>query len=70
MYVCRLFGGGGVWEGNVSRIYVCMVCMYVFMYPASALTRLCIIVQLCTQTPIRIIDNGHDLGCPGDCFEI
>ena len=61
--------------GGQRFAYLCMYGMYVCIHvlytdPASALTRLCIIVQLCTQTPIRIIDNGHDLGCPGDCFEI
>ena len=32
MYVCRLRGGGGVWESNISRVYVCVVWLYVLMY--------------------------------------
>ena len=35
VYVCMYVGcvgGGGVWESNVSRVYVCMVWLYVFMY--------------------------------------
>mgnify|MGYP001187404609 FL=1 len=40
MYVCMYVGcvgGGGVWESNVSRVYVCMVWLYVFMYSIRSL---------------------------------
>ena len=52
-----MWGWWGV--GGQRFAYLCMYGMYVcihvlYTYPASALPRLCIIVQLCTQTPIRI----------------